>query len=137
MKRRDDDRREEGGGHPAKRKRVQAGLSLDRFANAKASKFDKGAQLERLRELKMRRVGRFRKLRHKLEASGAFVGPVAKDNVRHGIACLLPPLPACLLMHAALKYPHHVHLVGRWRSWTSWRAACQQQQQRGRRAGRV
>ncbi len=53
-----------------KKARVGAGLSLDKLAKSRISKYDKRAVLEKQRQLKLRRKAGYNRLKRKLEADG-------------------------------------------------------------------
>lgn len=55
------------------------GLSLEKFAKAKSSKYDKRARAEAKRELRARQLAKFRKLKSKLEKLGR-LEPLVQPN---------------------------------------------------------
>lgn len=69
--------------HKAQR-RVGAGLSLDKFAAAGVSKYDKRQVIERQRKEKIIKHSKYSKLKHKLEAQGVLKPLDVKDRVRTG-----------------------------------------------------
>ena len=52
------------------KKQVGGGLSLEKFAGAKVSKYNKQQVQEKLQEEKLRRRSKYKKLKHKLEGEG-------------------------------------------------------------------
>lgn len=81
-----------GGGHqlgprhghgPKRGPKVGVGLSLEKFATAKASGFDKREVIKKQRELQLRKKAKYNKLKKKLEGSGVLLrGVEVKDSVR-------------------------------------------------------
>lgn len=65
------------------KERVGAALSLDKFARAKVSKYDKRKVIEKQRTLKAKQISKYKKLKQRLGSAGA---PL---DVSKG------PLPAC------------------------------------------
>lgn len=53
-----------------KKHRVGAGLSLEKLAKSRLSKYDKRAKLQHQQELKLRRKSEYNRLKRKLEAEG-------------------------------------------------------------------
>ncbi|KAG2442526.1 hypothetical protein HXX76_002612 [Chlamydomonas incerta] len=62
-------------------RRVGAGLSLDKFASAGVSKFDKRRKIERLKKQKVIQHSKLGKLKKKLEARGVLAGGEVKDSI--------------------------------------------------------
>jgi hypothetical protein len=56
--------------HKEKKARVGAGLSLDKLAKSRITKYDKRAVIEKQRQLKLRRRSEYNRLKRKLEAEG-------------------------------------------------------------------
>lgn len=56
--------------HEHGRRLVGHTLSLDKFANAKVSKFNKKEKLEKQRALNAKKVNKYAKLKRRLEAAG-------------------------------------------------------------------
>jgi len=74
-------------------KRAVPALSLDRFANAKVTKYDKRKVIERARALKAKRVTKYKKLQKRLEVEGrlqAGIDPEVSD------ASVSAPRPSCM-----------------------------------------
>ncbi len=69
------------GPKPKHRRHVGAGLSLDKFAEAGVSKFDKRKKLEKLQKEKLIQRSKYSKLKRKLEAQGVLSGFNVKDSV--------------------------------------------------------
>ncbi len=61
-----------------KRRRVGAALSLEKFAKAKATKYDKRAVLEKRHLLRAKKLKKYARLRKKLEDEGRLGPPVPK-----------------------------------------------------------
>ena len=53
------------------KERVGAALSLDKFAQAKVSKYDKRKVIEKQRALKAKQFNKYKKLKQRLGPSGA------------------------------------------------------------------
>ena len=76
------------------KKQVGGGLSLEKFAGAKVSKYNKQQVHEKLQEEKLRRRSKYKKLKHKLEGEGKLTigGFEVVDNgaqiVGHGASCM-------------------------------------------------
>jgi hypothetical protein len=61
--------------HPGKKHhKIGAALSLDKWAGAKVSKYDKRKVLEKQRQLKAKQVNKLNKLKRRLEAAGRLGG---------------------------------------------------------------
>lgn len=71
------------GPHKKHARRVGAGLSLDKFASAGVSKYDKRKKIERLKKQKLIQHSKLGKLKKKLAAQGVLAGGEVKDSVRH------------------------------------------------------
>eukprot|EP00775_Hariotina_reticulata_P012982 gene12982-13111_t len=55
------------------RQKIGAGLSLDKFATAKVSKYDKRKVLQKQMNLKAKQVNKYKRLKRRLEAEGKYV----------------------------------------------------------------
>ena len=75
------------------KKPVSTGLSLEKFATAKVSKYNKREVLEKQREERLIKLGRFKKLKHRLEAKGLLHPVQAVDNSEYETAAALRPAP--------------------------------------------
>lgn len=65
--------------------RHHGGLSLERFATAKTSGYDKRAVLEKAHKKKLNKLGKYKRLLHRMEAEGKAAHDKnldVKDNVR-------------------------------------------------------
>lgn len=67
--------------HDKKRRPVGAGLSLDKFATAGTSKYDKRLVLEKLRKEKLIKYSKLNRIKHRLEAQGALKPVEFRDAV--------------------------------------------------------
>lgn len=76
----------EGGTVRKQRRLVGPGLSLDKFASAKVSKYDKRKVLEKQRALQAHKVNKFKKLKKRLEAEGKLQLEFVAPKVRAGCA---------------------------------------------------
>lgn len=59
-----------------KQHKLGAALSLDRWASAKVSKYDKRKVIEKQKQLKAKQVNKYKKLKRKLEAEGRLAAAV-------------------------------------------------------------
>lgn len=64
------------GGGGGKKRLVGAGLSLDKWATAKISKYDKRKVVEKQQQLKAKQVNKYKKLKKRLEAEGRLQAPL-------------------------------------------------------------
>jgi len=84
--------------HPGGKKqhRLGAALSLDKWASAKVSKYDKRKVIEKQKQLKAKQVNKYKKLKKRLEAEGKLAGSLPKV----GISMLLVghTLPKAILL---------------------------------------
>lgn len=65
--------------HPGgKKHRLGASLSLDKWASAKVSKYDKRKVIEKQKQLKAKQVNKYKKLKKRLEAEGKLAGSLPK-----------------------------------------------------------
>jgi hypothetical protein len=55
------------------RQKIGAGLSLDKFATAKVSKYDKRKVLQKQMALKAKQVNKYKRLKRRLEAEGKYI----------------------------------------------------------------
>lgn len=55
------------GGGPHKRSKLGAGISIDKFARAKASSYDPQAKIEKQRALNAKTVNKYKKLKNRLQ----------------------------------------------------------------------
>ncbi|PNW85403.1 hypothetical protein CHLRE_03g184750v5 [Chlamydomonas reinhardtii] len=69
------------GPHKKHARRVGAGLSLDKFASAGVSKYDKRKKIERLKKQKLIQHSKLGKLKKKLAAQGVLAGGEVKDSI--------------------------------------------------------
>jgi hypothetical protein len=66
---------------PRKERRVGAGVSLEQFAAAKSTSYDKRKVVAKEKERLMRKTMKLKKLKHKLEAEGKLPATLqARDN---------------------------------------------------------
>lgn len=71
------------------KRKVGAGLSLDKFATLGVSKFDKRKKLERIQKERLIKHSKFSKLKKKLEAKGVLSSVQVKDSVSGIVAVVL------------------------------------------------
>ena len=75
------ERTKHDGSVQGRKKRVGAGLSLDKFANAKKSTYDKRLVQERKRQLKVQRIGKYNRLKQRLIRDGKLDAPAVAPQV--------------------------------------------------------
>lgn len=77
------------------KERVGAALSLDKFATAKVSKYDKRKLIEKQRALKAKQFNKYKKLKKRLEASSAplnvSITAVVVSHVSHASRSAVQP----------------------------------------------
>ncbi len=78
------------GGKRSRGPQVGAALSLDKFASAKVSKYDKKQLLEKQRALRAKQINKYRKLQKRLAAEGK-LSPLAADAVGAGADLVYEP----------------------------------------------
>lgn len=70
------------GGKPHKKRNVGAGLSLEKFAHAKISNYNKKEVLQKRHLQKLNQLHKLKKIKHRLETKGQLKGTLdVKDNV--------------------------------------------------------
>lgn len=76
--------------HPGKKQhKLGAALSLDKWASAKVSKYDKRKVIEKQKKLKAKQVNKLKRLKKRLEAEGRLAAPLPQVGADMAVAVLL------------------------------------------------